>query len=150
MLVFPANVADQTTVVPLFNHMCVDLIRDNRTHITVIADRGYTETVELQEALKEFKAELLASKRKKKGEEKKKEPKADRDKLKHRYRIEHFNARFKQFRRLDKRYERRNETFVGFFEMMSGLLLLECGFRFTASNHESFDHVYNSRLPLSS
>lgn len=121
VLVFPANVADQTTVVPLFNHMCVDLIRDNRTKMTVIADRGYTESKELQAALKEFNTELLASKRRNKGErEKKKAPKADRDKLKYRYKIEHFNSRFKQFRRLDKRYERCNQTFVSFFEMMSG------------------------------
>lgn len=52
-------------------------------------------------------------------------PKEDQDKLKKRYLIEHFNSRFKQFKRLDKRYERKCVYFKNFLDIMRSLLVIE-------------------------
>ena len=128
ILVFPANMADQKTVIPLFENLEVNLMNNNKTKLIVIADKGYTANAEMQEALAPFNAKLLASKRRAKGVKTKiKPPKKDRIRLKERYKIEHFNCRFKQFKRLDKRYDRKLCNFIGFFHIMSTLITFERG-----------------------
>jgi len=131
------------------------LIRDKRKKIEVIADKGYTATPEMIEALKPFNAKLLASKRQTPGTKRRRTPKAIRDKMKGRYKIEHLNSRFKQFmqlrcrpplvanKRVDKRYEREAFPFDSFLSIVSGLILLECGFRFLSHDREKFDVIYN-------
>ena len=143
MLAFPANVSDQSTVEPLFNSLSVNLIRDKRKKIEVIADKGYTATPEMIEGLNPFNAKLLASKRWVKGTERKRSPKAMRDRMKGRYKIEHLNSRFKQFKRVDKRYERHAFPFDSFLSIAAGLILLECGFRFMSRDREKFKVIYN-------
>ena len=61
ILVFPANMADQKTVIPLFENLEVNLMNNNKTKLIVIADKGYTANAEMQEALAPFNAKLLVA-----------------------------------------------------------------------------------------
>lgn len=134
VLVYPANMADQRTVIPLVDNLSVDLRRDKRTKVTIIADKGYTATTDMQAALAPFHTKLLASKRRARGSTI--EPaisKQDKAKLKDRYKVENFNCRFKQFKRLDKRHERKISNFLSFFSIMSCFVIYERGSQFMST-----------------
>ena len=154
LIVFTANFADQNTVIPLFEELSTCVIDNSGGPTTVAADRGYTATDKMTNELIPYNARLIAPLRrlpdseepvdengkpkkpkKKKPKDVKKPkkpreprpelPKEDQDKLKKRYLIGHFNSRFKQFKRLDKRYERKCAHFKNFLDIMRSLLLIE-------------------------
>ena len=144
LIVFTANFADQNTVIPLFQELSTFAIDSSGDPTTVASDRGYTANEKMTNGLFPYNARLIAPLRRlpnseepveengklKKPKKKPKEPrpelpKEDQDKLKKRYLIEHFNSRFKQFKRLDKRYERKCVHFKNFLDIMRSLLVIE-------------------------
>jgi len=143
-IVYPANLADQRTIVPLVEQIQEDLIRDHRTKTnTIVADGGYTATKEVVEQLAPFNLTLLAALRRKRGTTcKPKVSKEIKEKMRGRYKIENLNCRFKQFRRLDKRYEKRIIYFKAFFDIIMSLLILESGWRMSEMQKCVFEAIF--------
>ena len=170
IVIFPANNADQNTIEPLFRNLGdIELTRDKRIKLVTVTDMGYTATEDLLAAIAPYGATLLAPyrkpptkkpkipepssgqlatrnkpRKKKIPKKKKKLPRGSKARFNRRWKIEHFNARFKQFRRLDKRYDRQSKHFNAFFHIVCGILLLEStrkSIQFSTANPKTRDTV---------